>query len=131
MALGNLVSTVALEQIEPVSNNEVKKAEKERRMQPKADSLQRTNQLMGKKLEFKPDIDVRGQRADEALANIQAFIDEAIMVGAPRLRILHGKGFGILKEVIRNYLKSEPVVSSFRDEHVQFGGAGITIVELD
>jgi len=130
LALGNLVTTVTVDKIEHMGSNEAKKQEKENRMIPKADSLKRTNQLMDKKLNFKPDIDVRGQRAEEALSNIQSFIDEAIMVGAPVLRILHGKGYGILKELIRNYLKSEPIVKSFRDEHIQLGGAGITVVEL-
>ncbi|MCF8363277.1 MAG: Smr/MutS family protein [Prolixibacteraceae bacterium] len=131
VALGNLVSTISIDKIEPVSNNDVKRQKQEDRMKPKSDNLQRTNSILGKKMEFKPDIDVRGQRADEALSNIQAFIDEAIMVGASKLRILHGKGYGILKEVIRNYLKTEPAVKSVKDEHVQFGGSGITIVELD
>jgi DNA mismatch repair protein MutS2 len=130
LAMGNIISTVDIERIETISNNEVKRQQQAAKQIPKADSLNRTNQIMNKKLEFKPDIDVRGQRAEEALTNIQAFIDDAIVVGATQLRILHGKGFGILKEMIRNYLKSEPAVTSFRDEHVQFGGAGITIVEL-
>lgn len=131
VALGNLMSTTTIDKIEPISNNEAKKMKHENRMIPKADSLKRTNQLLSSKLNFKPDIDVRGQRADEALANIQAFIDEAIMVGSKNLRILHGKGYGVLKEVIRDYLKSEPAVASCKDEHIQFGGAGITLVELD
>ena len=130
VALGHLMTTTTIDKIEPISKNEVKRQQQEKRLQAKPDSLQRTNHIMSKKMEFKPDIDVRGQRAEEALSNIQAFIDEAIMVGSSRVRILHGKGYGILKEVIRNYLKSEPAVSSFKDEHVQFGGAGITIVEL-
>ena len=87
--------------------------------------------MMAKRLSFKPDIDVRGQRAEEALANIQSFIDESIMLRQKTLRILHGKGYGILKEIIRNYLRTEPAVQSFRDEHVQLGGAGITVVELE
>lgn len=131
VALGNLVSTTTIDKIEPVSKNEVKRQKQEDRMKPKSDNLQRTNNILGKKMDFKPDIDVRGQRAEEALSNIQAFIDEAIMVGASKVRILHGKGYGILKEVIRNYLKSEPAVKSVKDEHVQFGGSGITVVELD
>jgi DNA mismatch repair protein MutS2 len=130
LAMGNIISTIGIEKIEPITKNEVKRQEQVAKLMPKSDSLKRTNQIMNKKLEFKPDIDVRGQRAEEALSNIQVFIDDAIVVGASQLRILHGKGFGILKELIRNYLKSEPAVSSFRDEHVQFGGAGITIVEL-
>ncbi|HPR32174.1 MAG TPA: Smr/MutS family protein [Prolixibacteraceae bacterium] len=131
IALGHLLSTVALDKLAPISNNEAKKQEKEKRMIPKADSLKRTNDLLNRKLTFKPDIDVRGQRADEALGNIQRFIDEAVMVGATRLRILHGKGYGILKEQIRNYLKTDRAVKSISDEHIQFGGAGITIVELE
>ena len=131
IALGNLMTTLTIDKIEPVSNNEAKKLEKEQRMLPKADTLKRTNEMMGRKLAFKPDIDVRGQRAEEALTNIQAFIDEAVMLRTHTVRILHGKGYGILKEVIRNYLKAEPAVHSFRDEHVQFGGTGITIVELE
>jgi DNA mismatch repair protein MutS2 len=86
--------------------------------------------LSEKRLNFKTEVDVRGQRTEEALQKIQAFIDDAIMLDFSELRILHGKGNGILKEMIRNYLKSELAVKSFHDEHVQFGGAGITVVEI-
>ena len=79
---------------------------------------------------FKQDIDVRGMRADEALNQVQYFIDDAILVGVGRVRILHGKGNGILRQLIRQYLQTIPNVSGFRDEHVQFGGAGITVVDI-
>ncbi|MFW5558005.1 MAG: Smr/MutS family protein, partial [Prevotella sp.] len=79
---------------------------------------------------FHQDIDVRGMRGDEALHVVQEFIDDAILVGMPRVRILHGKGNGILRELIRQYLATEPSVTHFADEHVQFGGAGITVVDL-
>lgn len=79
---------------------------------------------------FHQDLDVRGMRADEALTAVQYFIDDAILVGMPRVRILHGKGNGILRQLIRQYLSSEPNVSHFADEHVQFGGAGITVVDF-
>lgn len=131
LALGNMITTLTIDKIEPIGQNEIKRHEQELRMKPKADSLKLTNALMDKKLTFKPDIDIRGQRAEEALSNIQAFIDDAIMTGNHTLRILHGKGYGILKEVIRQYLKSEPLVKSYRDEQIQLGGAGITVVELD
>lgn len=131
LALGNLLTTVTVDKLDVVGSNEAKKIEKEKRNTPKADSIKRTNDLLNKKLEFKPDIDIRGQRADEALANIQQFIDEAVMVGSSHVRILHGKGYGILKDVIRNYLHSEPVVKSYADEDIQLGGAGITVVDLD
>lgn len=80
--------------------------------------------------QFHQELDVRGMRADEALNQVQYFIDDAILVGAGQVRILHGKGNGILRQLIRQYLASIPNVKSYRDEHVQFGGAGITVVEL-
>jgi DNA mismatch repair protein MutS2 len=83
-----------------------------------------------RKLNFKQDIDVRGMRGDEAISAITYFIDDAILVGVSRVRILHGTGSGILRQLIRQYLATVPNVSHFRDEHVQFGGAGITVVDL-
>ena len=76
------------------------------------------------------EIDLRGMRGDEALMQVQYFIDDAILAGASQVRILHGKGNGILRQMIRQYLATVPNVRSFRDEHVHFGGAGITVVEL-
>ena len=84
-----------------------------------------------RKLNFRQDIDVRGMRGDEAINAVTYFIDDAILVGVPRVRILHGTGSGILRQLIRQYLATIPNVSHFRDEHVQFGGAGITVVDLD
>ena len=80
--------------------------------------------------QFRQELDVRGMRADEALNQVQHFIDDATLVGASQVRILHGKGNGILRQLIRQYLGSVPNVTNYRDEHVQFGGAGITVVEL-
>lgn len=82
------------------------------------------------KVNFRQDIDVRGMRGDEAVNAVMHYIDDAILMGASRVRILHGTGTGVLRQLIRQYLATIPNVSSFRDEHVQFGGAGITVVEL-
>ena len=79
---------------------------------------------------FRQDLDVRGMRGDEALQAVRYFIDDAILMGMSRVRILHGKGNGILRSLIRQYLSSEPSVTHFQDEHVQFGGAGITVVDF-
>jgi len=84
-----------------------------------------------KKLQFRPEIDLRGQRVDEALRSVSEYIDEAVMVDARSVRILHGKGDGILRMAIREYLNTLDFVGSFKDEHVQLGGAGITVVTLD
>ena len=76
------------------------------------------------------DIDVRGMRGDEAIHAVTYFIDDAILLGISRVRILHGTGSGILRTLIRQYLHTVPGVKDFKDEHVQFGGAGITVVDL-
>lgn len=83
-----------------------------------------------KKLNFKQDLDVRGMRGEEALNAVMYFIDDATLVGMSRVRILHGTGTGILRQLIRQYLATVPSVTSYKDEHVQFGGAGITVVDL-
>lgn len=82
------------------------------------------------KSDYHQEIDVRGMRGDEALLAVQHFIDDSILVGASNVRILHGKGNGILRQLIREYLSGIPNVTDYRDEHVQLGGAGITVVTL-
>ncbi len=84
-----------------------------------------------RKLNFRQDIDVRGMRGDEAIRAVTYFLDDAILVGMPRVRILHGKGNGILRQLIREYVATVPYVTHYADEHVQFGGAGITVVDLE
>lgn len=83
-----------------------------------------------RRMKFKPDIDLRGMRVDEALQAVTYFIDDAVQFGAERVRLLHGTGTGALKQAIRQYLKTVPHVSKFMDEDVRFGGAGITVVNL-
>lgn len=83
-----------------------------------------------RKSNFKPDIDVRGMRGDEALRTVTAFVDDAQLLGISRVRILHGTGTGALREIIRQYLRTVPGNVNFHDEHVQFGGSGITVVDF-
>ncbi len=83
-----------------------------------------------RQLNFKPEIDVRGMRADEAISAVMYFLDDAVQFSYKNLRILHGTGNGILRQRIREYLNTQKCVKSFRDEHVQLGGAGITVIEL-
>lgn len=84
-----------------------------------------------RQLNFNREIDVRGMRADEALQSVMYFLDDAIQFQADKVRILHGTGHGILKTLIRQQLKANPAVRSFGDEDVRFGGAGITVVDLE
>ena len=126
VAFGQLRTSVNRKKLQKISNNEAKKE-----MRGTNRTLPNVHRKISEKRNtFKPEIDVRGQRAEEAITNIQSFLDEAIMLDVRELRILHGKGNGILREMIRSFLGADPIVKSYRDEHVQFGGAGITIVEI-
>ncbi len=112
----------------------LERAEKPKREEPKTYASvgrQTRETIDNRKLNFKQDLDVRGMRGDEAITAVTYFIDDAILVGMARVRILHGTGTGVLRQLIRQYLATVPNVTSYRDEHVQFGGAGITVVDLE
>ena len=89
-----------------------------------------STQLLDKRASFSHEIDVRGKRTEEALSLVDAYINDSIMLGLDKVRIVHGKGEGILRQMIRNQLGGMAQVSSLYDEHVEFGGPGVTIVEL-
>ena len=127
VAFGMIKTSVKADRLERVNNNQIKKEK------PKSTfvSSQTQDDIYEKKLNFKQDIDVRGMRGDEALQAVTYFIDDAILLGVSRVRILHGTGTGILRQLIRQYLQTVSGVADARDEHVQFGGAGITVVDLD
>lgn len=128
VAFGSIKTTVKIDRLE-----------QSKTAPPKTDSStkstfisdQTQDSMYEKKLNFKQDIDVRGMRGDEALQAVTYFIDDAILVGMDRVRILHGTGTGILRTLIRQFLETVPGVRNFADEHVQFGGAGITVVDLN
>lgn len=94
-------------------------------------SASTTDKLRDRQLKFKQEIDVRGMRVDEAIQAITYFIDDAIQFNSRQVRILHGTGTGALRQYIRNYLDTVNGVRSYRDEHIQLGGAGITVVEIE
>ena len=127
VAFGSIKTTVKLERLE--RSNAAPKTESIAKST--FVSSQTHDQMYEKKLNFKQDIDVRGMRGDEALQAITYFVDDAILVGMDRVRILHGTGTGILRTLIRQYLSTVPGVRYYADEHVQFGGAGITVVDFD
>ena len=86
--------------------------------------------MLGKQSYFNPTLDVRGKRVEEIIQVLDQFIDDAILLGQSQLKILHGKGEGVLRKVIREHLKKTNQVVSLADEHVERGGAGITVVVL-
>ena len=122
---GDIRSKISLEKLE---HAEAKKNDDNSRQMSIGRQTRET--IDNRKLNFKQDIDVRGMRGDEAINAVMYFIDDAILVGVSRVRILHGTGTGILKQLIRQYLATVPNVTSYKDEHVQFGGAGITVVDI-
>lgn len=128
VAMGNMTSNIKLSRLRKVSNAAARKPAGGAMGGVDISNVAAT--VREKKMNFSSEIDVRGQRADEALRNVGDFMDEALLCEASQVRILHGKGNGILREQIRKYLKSLPYVAESRDEDVQFGGAGITVVEL-
>lgn len=128
VALGNLRANAKLSQLKKVSASQAKKLIQPRNTSVYANIRENISQ---KRLEFKPDIDVRGMRGDEALQRVVDFIDQAVMLDSKDLRILHGTGTGALRQIIRQYLSTNPVVASYADEQIQLGGAGITVVKLD
>ena len=127
VAFGMIKSTIDLKKLERVSKNQIKKDDTNRQSYNQSSS----DIIYNKKLDFKQEIDVRGMRVDEALQAVMYFIDDAIQVGVGRVRILHGTGTGALRQVIREYLGTVNGVKNYRDEHVQFGGSGITVIEMD
>jgi DNA mismatch repair protein MutS2 len=125
IGFGSVKSTVLLELLEHA------KFQKEKENPYTTLGRRTSDEIREKKLQFKQDIDVRGQRGDEALQTVMYYVDDAIMTGVSRIRILHGTGTGALRQLIRQYLGTVPGVKKYGDEHIQFGGAGITVVDLD
>ena len=132
---GGLRSKVKLEQLERAEKSREEKGErnaidKHAHLAIQTSHVTRAT-IEDRRQNFHQDLDVRGMRGDEAIDTVMHFIDDAILIGLSRVRILHGTGTGILRQLIRQYLATVPNVKKAKDEHVQFGGAGITVVDLD
>jgi DNA mismatch repair protein MutS2 len=131
---GDLRSKMKLEQLERSEEGKMKSgksvADKHAHLAIQTSHMTRAT-MEDRKQNFHQDLDVRGMRGDEAVDAVMHFIDDAILVGLSRVRILHGTGTGILRQLIRQYLGTVPNVKKAKDEHVQFGGAGITVVDLE
>ena len=125
VSIGNFVSTVKLDKLKKTIRKETVTVTKSN-----AVTASSSNESRERQLNFKQEIDVRGMRVDETIQAVSYFIDDAVQFGIKEVRILHGTGYGILRQRIREYLNTLPSVKSYRDEHIQFGGAGITIVTL-
>ena len=130
VTFGMMRTVTKLSKLEPATQEAARQQEAERPRAYTYLSKETQENISERRLHFKQDIDVRGMRGEEALQAVTYYIDDAVLLSMPRVRILHGTGNGILRTLIRQYLQANPAVASCRDEHVQFGGAGITVVEL-
>ncbi len=130
VTFGMMRTVTKLSKLEPATQEAARQQEAERPRAYTYLSKETQEDISQRRLQFKQDIDVRGMRGEEALQAVTYYIDDAVLLSMPRVRILHGTGNGILRTLIRQYLQANPAVASCRDEHVQFGGAGITVVEL-
>ena len=126
--VGNITTKMPLDRVERITANEYKAATKAPDKRPRQiyDAA-----IKERKANFSTELDVRGERVTDALEIVMKYIDDALMLGVPSVRILHGKGTGALREEIQKYLRTVPGVVSATDEHVQFGGAGVTVVKFE
>ncbi|MBQ6576362.1 MAG: Smr/MutS family protein [Bacteroidales bacterium] len=128
--VGNVSTKMPLSKVERISSNEYRSAMKEVR-DSRPSTIVQDAALAERKLAFKPEIDVRGERVNDALEIVMKFIDDAIMLNMSSVRIVHGKGTGALRDEIQRFVKATPGVASVKDEHIQFGGTGVTIVTFE
>ena len=128
--IGNIKSKMPLDKVERITSNEYKDAMKAV-PKPVQSTSSMDSSISERKLNFKMELDVRGQRVNEALENVMHYIDDAIMLNVSSVRIIHGKGTGALRDEIQKFLKSVPGVVSAKDESVQLGGSGVTVVTFD
>jgi DNA mismatch repair protein MutS2 len=131
VAFGMIKSTVTADRLERVSKSQLKREQQQANLTGGTRSPAVSDEIRERRLHFKQEIDVRGMRGEEALMAVTYYMDDAILLGVGEVRILHGTGTGALRQLIRQYLSTLPGVRSYHDEHVQFGGAGITVVELE
>lgn len=128
--IGNIKSKMPLDKVERITSNEYKSAVKAA-PKPVTQTTSMDSSISERKLNFKMELDVRGQRVNEALDNVMHYIDDAIMLNVSSVRIIHGKGTGALRDEIQRFLRATPGVVSAKDESVQLGGSGVTVVTFD
>ena len=129
VAIGNISSKMPLDKVERITSNEFKNAVKET-ARP-VSSIKVDSAINERKLNFSTEIDVRGERLNDAVEKVTRYVDDAVMLGVGSVRIIHGKGTGVLRDELQKLIRTIPGVASVRDEHIQFGGTGVTIVTFE
>ena len=129
VAIGNISSKMPLDKVERITSNEFKNAVKET-ARP-VSTIKVDSSISERKLNFSTEMDVRGERLNDAVEKVTRYIDDAVMLGVSSVRIIHGKGTGVLRDELQKLIRTIPGVASVRDEHIQFGGTGVTIVTFE
>ena len=129
VAIGNISSKMPLDKVERITSNEFKSAVKET-ARP-VSTIRVDSAISERKLNFSTELDVRGERLNDAVEKVTRYVDDAVMLGVSSVRIIHGKGTGVLRDELQKLIKTIPGVASVRDEHIQFGGTGVTIVTFE
>ena len=129
VAIGHISSKMPLDKVERITSNEFKSAVKE--TSKASSTIKVDTSITERKLNFKTEIDLRGARLSDALEQVTRYVDDAVMLGIGSVRIIHGKGTGVLRDEIQKLLRTMPGVASARDEHIQFGGSGVTVVTFE
>ena len=127
--IGNISSKMPLDKVERITSNEFKSAVKET-VRP-VSAIKVDSSINERKLNFSTELDVRGERLNDAVEKVTRYIDDAIMLSISSVRIIHGKGTGVLRDELQKLIRTMPGVASVRDEHIQFGGTGVTIVNFE
>ena len=129
VVIGHISSKMPLDKVERITSNEFKSAVKE--TSKSSSAVKVDSSISERKLNFKTEIDLRGARLNDAIEQVTRYVDDAIMLGISSVRIIHGKGTGVLRDEIQKLLRTMPGVASAKDEHIQFGGSGVTIVTFE
>ena len=128
--VGNISSKMPHDRVERITSNEFKEAVRTAANSAPVTVVQDSS-LRERKLNFKTELDIRGERVGDALDIVMKYVDDAIMLGVPSVRIIHGKGTGALRDEIQRFVRTTPGVASVKDEHIQYGGTGVTIVDFE
>lgn len=129
VAIGNISSKMPLDKVERITSNEFKNAVRETARPVSA--IKVDSAISERKLNFSTEIDVRGERLNDAVEKVTRYVDDAVMLGVGSVRIIHGKGTGVLRDELQKLIRTIPGVAGVRDEHIQFGGTGVTIVTFE
>ena len=129
VTIGNISSKMPLDKVERITSNEFKSAVKEN-ARP-VSTIRVDSSLTERKLNFSTELDVRGARLNDAVETVTRYIDDALMLNVSSVRIIHGKGTGVLRDELQKLLRTMPGVASAKDEHIQFGGSGVTVVTFE